>query len=197
MWLRLAGRSGRPRISRRWSASYSGAGYPKTLFSSHVRCLKSSAAPVGGGAHGEIADLVCASREARAASPAATGCGWRSGHGVLVLVRDGVCVREGVARWRGCQRNRVWMGAPGGDLPAVAGELAGDRDRDDPVVLASGVLELAPARVQSSLRAPGDVDHLGWWSRWRSSSASRHRGGDGSARRPRSATCERASSRPW
>ena len=32
MWLRLAGRSERSAGSRRWSCSYSGAGYPKTLF---------------------------------------------------------------------------------------------------------------------------------------------------------------------
>jgi hypothetical protein len=33
------------------------------------------------------------------------------------------------------------------DLPAEAGELAGDRDRDDAIGLATGVLELAPAGV--------------------------------------------------
>ena len=49
----------------------------------------------------------------------------------------------------------------GGDLPAVGGELAGDRDRDDPAGFAAGVFELAPAGVQPALRAPGDVDDLG------------------------------------
>ena len=48
MWLRLAGRSGRPRVSRR-SVSLIFGDLPKTLFSSHVRCLKSSTAgPVAG-----------------------------------------------------------------------------------------------------------------------------------------------------
>ena len=53
------------------------------------------------------------------------------------------------------------MGSAGGDLPAVAGEFAGDRDSDDPVrFLAAGVFELAPAGVELTLRAPGDVDDL-------------------------------------
>ena len=52
------------------------------------------------------------------------------------------------------------MGAPGGDLPAEAGELAGDRDGDDPVGFLAGVFELAPAGVQAALCAPGDIDHL-------------------------------------
>ena len=56
VWLRLAGRSGCPRVSRRWSASYAGAGYPKTLVSSHVRCLFSSAAAGWAVAHGHAAD---------------------------------------------------------------------------------------------------------------------------------------------
>jgi hypothetical protein len=70
-------------------------------------------------------------------------------------------VREGVARRHGCRRNRVWMGYPGGDLPAVGGEFAGDRDRDDPAWFVAGVFELAPAGVEPALRAPGDVDDLG------------------------------------
>ena len=53
------------------------------------------------------------------------------------------------------------MGSPGGDLPAVAGELACDCDGDDPVGFAPGVFELAPAGVESALRFPGDVDDLG------------------------------------
>ena len=48
MWLRLAGRSECPRGSRRWSCSYSGASLPQDLCSSHVRCLKSSAAACDG-----------------------------------------------------------------------------------------------------------------------------------------------------
>jgi hypothetical protein len=42
------------------------------------------------------------------------------------------------------------MGSPGGDLPAVAGELAGDRDRDDPVGFAPRVFELAPAESDAT-----------------------------------------------
>jgi hypothetical protein len=53
------------------------------------------------------------------------------------------------------------MSSPGGDLPAVAGELAGDRDGDDPAGFVAGVFELAPAGVEPALRAPGDVDDLG------------------------------------
>src|ERR1700674_3033628 len=53
------------------------------------------------------------------------------------------------------------MRGPSGDLPAVAGEFAGDRDGDDPIRFAAGVFELAPAGVEPTLRAPGDVDDLG------------------------------------
>ena len=70
-------------------------------------------------------------------------------------------MREGVARRQGCRRNEVGMGCPGGDLPAVGGELAGDRDRDDPAWFAAGVFELAPTGVEPALGAPGDVDDLG------------------------------------
>ena len=52
------------------------------------------------------------------------------------------------------------MGGAGRDLPAVPGEFAGNRDRDDPVGLVAGVFELTPASVQASLCAPGDVDDL-------------------------------------
>jgi hypothetical protein len=58
-------------------------------------------------------------------------------------------------------RGRVLMGRAGGDLPAVGGELAGDRDRDDPAGFAPRVFELAPAGVEPALRFPGDVDDLG------------------------------------
>jgi len=53
------------------------------------------------------------------------------------------------------------MGRPGGDLPAVGGQFASDRDRDDPAWFAASVFELAPAGVEPSLGAPGDVDDLG------------------------------------
>src|SRR5690348_16732374 len=85
------------------------------------------------------------------------GCWLERAADPLWLLRDGGCVREGVARRQGRRWNRVWMG---GDFPAVAGKLAGDRDRDDRVGLFAGVFELAPARVEASLRFPGDVDDL-------------------------------------
>ena len=84
--------------------------------------------------------------------------------GVLFLLLRGLgaWLCEGVARRQGCRRNRVGMRVgPGGDLPAVAGELAGDGDRDDPAGFAAGVFELAPAGVEATLRFPGDVDDLG------------------------------------
>ena len=61
--------------SRRWSCSYSGAGYPKTFVrrTSAVYCR--ARRPVGTLLRRLIAELVCASREARAASLTATGCG--------------------------------------------------------------------------------------------------------------------------
>ena len=53
------------------------------------------------------------------------------------------------------------MSAPGGDLPAVGGELARDGDRNDSAGLVARVSELAPAGVEPALRFPGDVDDLG------------------------------------
>jgi hypothetical protein len=94
-----------------------------------------------------------------AASLTATGCerGWRE---LVSLVR---VVGVGVAG-RGCRA--------GGDLQAVGGELAGDRDRDAPVRPAAGVFELALAGVEPALRFAGDVDDLGARARvWRRSSA--------------------------
>src|SRR2546423_9421499 len=52
------------------------------------------------------------------------------------------------------------MSGQGGDLPAVGGEVAGDRDRDDPAGFVAGVFELAPAGVEPALCFPGDVDDL-------------------------------------
>jgi hypothetical protein len=53
----------------------------------------------------------------------------------------------------------LWVGELVGerDLPAEAGQLASDRDRDDAVGLVALVLELAPAGAQPSLRTPRDV----------------------------------------
>jgi hypothetical protein len=62
-------------VSRRWSGSYAGAGYPKTLVSSHVRCLE-----VERGRRGRL--LIARARNccarvpgARTAPPPTTGCG--------------------------------------------------------------------------------------------------------------------------
>jgi hypothetical protein len=73
VWLRLAGRSERPRVRDGGHAHI--RGLSQDLCSSHVRCLKSSAAAGGRVLRRRIAELLCASRDARAASPAATGCG--------------------------------------------------------------------------------------------------------------------------
>ena len=74
--MRLAGRSGRPRVLDVWSGSYAGAGYPKTLVSSHVRCLVVERGRRWRLLIARSAERLCAEcREARAASPAATGCG--------------------------------------------------------------------------------------------------------------------------
>ena len=73
MWLRLVGRSGRPRGSRRLVMLIFGGWVPQELGSSHVRRLKSSAAAAWRLLRRQIAELLCASRDARAASPAATG----------------------------------------------------------------------------------------------------------------------------
>ena len=59
--------------SRRLVMLIFGGWVPQDLCSSHVRCLKSSA-PAGAGAQATHRGVVCASRDARAASPAATGC---------------------------------------------------------------------------------------------------------------------------
>ena len=177
---RLPGRRGSVRVRDVWSASYTGTrvGYrPQDLCSSHGPPSEIERGPLVGGllTSGSRTDL-CASTEAprRPGSRervvvVGQAVSWRAS----CFGGSGGCLREGVARWHGCRRNPVRMGVlPGGELPAEAGELAGDRDRDDPVGLAAGVLELAPAGVQPSLRAPGDVDDLGGWSRWRRSSAS-------------------------
>ncbi len=161
------------RGSRRPVRLICGGWVPKTLFSSHVRRLKSSAA-AGAGAQVQIADCCARGREARAASSAAADC----------LVDD-----------------RGLLGED--DLPAGAGEFAGDRDSDDAVGCATGVCELAPASVEASVRAPGDVDRSGPIRRFRRTrrprTAWRSRAGTAAARSPpgpaRSRRARRARSR--
>src|SRR5579875_3357494 len=98
----------------------------------------------------------------------------RSGRGQRVLVAHSRQrePRATVLSLPGCScspRQRpgaiVWVvgvlrsGIEGGGLPEERGELACDRDRDDTGGLASLVVQVGPALVQASLRAPGDLDH--------------------------------------
>src|SRR5438876_865615 len=55
----------------------------------------------------------------------------------------------------GCQ---ISVSVQGGCLPAERGELACARDRDGAGRLAALGTEVGPAGVQTSLRAPGDLD---------------------------------------
>ncbi len=52
----------------------------------------------------------------------------------------------------------VWS-VKGGGLPQEGGELAGTRDRDDAGGLAPLAVQVLPARVETSLGAPCDLDH--------------------------------------
>lgn len=73
VWWRLVGRSGRCRVSRLWSASYAGAGYPKTFCSSHGPLSNVELSqPWVGCSHAHRGRCCARGREARAASPAAT-----------------------------------------------------------------------------------------------------------------------------
>jgi len=58
LWWRLARRPGRCRVSRLWSASYAGAGYPKTFCSSHGPPSSVEHGPVWGAAHMHFAGVV-------------------------------------------------------------------------------------------------------------------------------------------
>ena len=86
--------------------------------------------------------------------------------GLLRVVSRTLCARVPGGPGRLANHKRV-VGGVGvglgerGDLPAEAGEFAGDRDRDHAVGFAAGVFELAPAGVEPALRAPGEVDDLG------------------------------------
>ena len=72
MWLRLAGRSERSRDRDGWSCSYSGA-VPRPLFVARPLSKVERGRRGGRVLRRLIAELVCASRAARAASRAATG----------------------------------------------------------------------------------------------------------------------------
>ena len=148
MWLRLAGRSGRPRVRDGGHAHIRGLGTPRPLF---------VALPLSKVERG--ARLGVAQATDRGVGVREPGCSGR------LASRNGKCrsvsprVGEPPAS-RGCGR-RCECGGDGGDLPAVGGEFAGDRDGDDPAGFVAGVFELAPAGVQPALRFPGDVDDLG------------------------------------
>jgi hypothetical protein len=78
MWLRLAGRSGRPRVRDGGHAHIRGLGTPRPLF------VARPLSKVERGARWallrrQIAELLCASRDARAASLAATVVSVRGG----------------------------------------------------------------------------------------------------------------------
>ena len=67
------GGPGCPRVSRRWSGSYAGAGYPKTLFR-RASAVYKRARPPGRLLIAQNAELVVRKcRESRTALPAATG----------------------------------------------------------------------------------------------------------------------------
>ena len=72
MWLRLAGRSGRSRVRDGGHAHIRGL-VPRPLFVARPLSKVERGRP-GWVLRRRIAELLCASREARAASPAATGC---------------------------------------------------------------------------------------------------------------------------
>src|ERR1035437_1895546 len=120
MWLRLAGGCGRPRVRDVGDARFRGLGTPRRWFV--ARRLSKVERAAGWAVLGRhLAELLCASRDARVASPAATGCCGRGG--------EGGCVCEGVARREGWRRKRIGWGSPGGDLSAVGGEFAGPPTR--------------------------------------------------------------------
>src|ERR1039458_3023856 len=149
MWLRLAGRAGRPRVRDGGHAHIRGLGTPRPLFVARPLSKVERGAP-GGRCSGDKSRSCCArAGDARAASLAETGMSNRG------LARVGKPLASG---WCGY---RLQRGGAGGELPAVGGELAGDRDRDDPAGFVADVFELAPAGVEATLRLPGDVDDLG------------------------------------
>ena len=112
---------GRCRGSRRVGQPHMrGLGTPRPVFAA-VRSLESSSAvptEVGVGAQRSVADAVA--REAGCTgrlfnrNGLSVGQVWLTAvlprHWLLMLRWDGACLREGVARWHGCQRNRVRMG---------------------------------------------------------------------------------------
>ncbi len=114
MWLRLAGRSGRPRSSRRLVSLICGGWVPQDLVFVARPLSKIEHRRLTPGCSWGCRGLgVRECRDARAASSAATGCRGVgvSGDRGLLLRWDGACLREGVARRHGRRRNRVGMGA--------------------------------------------------------------------------------------
>ena len=79
----------------------------------------------------------------------------------------GGCSQSARGRWganasprRPGRRRTGWL-VDERDLPAVGGQLAGDGDGDDAVLLAARGLQQSPAGVQPALGAPGGVDGAG------------------------------------
>jgi hypothetical protein len=189
--------------SRRWSCSYSGAG-PRPLFVARPlskvergRMWWAGAQATNRGDRGARAGMLGPPRQPQPGSVSGLARGGEPPAGARELRWERGCLREGVACRHGGRRNAVWMRGPGGDLPAVGGELAGDRDRDDPAGLAARVFELAPAGVEPALGAPGDVDDLGRLPALAAPERFTDDRAGGSGRRPRPAAVWRAWSRPW
>src|SRR5512142_3499550 len=120
MWFSAAGTTRQRPCSRRVVSLICGGWLPQDLCSSHGPPSEIERGPPVGGVLTSASRTGCARVRRHRAVPAAENGLWRS-------------VRAG--------------GLPGGELPAEAREFAGDRDCDDAVALAAGVLELAPACV--------------------------------------------------
>jgi hypothetical protein len=95
VWLRFAGRSGRPRGSRRSVMLIFGDWAPQDLCSSHVRCLKSSA-PAAAGTQATHRGVVCASRGCSGRLASRNGLGRVQRELVSLLRVVGVGVGSGV-----------------------------------------------------------------------------------------------------
>ena len=126
VWFSAAGATRQRPCSRRVVGLICGGWVPRGLCSSHGPPSEIERGPLVGGLLTSSSRTGCARVWRRRAVPAVEsglsgkGCGWVSVRG---------------------------HGPPGGELRAETGELAGDRDRDDAVAFATGVLELAPAGV--------------------------------------------------
>ena len=149
MWLRLAGRSGRPRVRDGGHAHIKGLGTPRPLF---------VARPLS-----KVERGACR----RCSGDKSRSCCARAGMlGPPRQPQPGVsCSGKGLARggqphasgWCGCRFER---GGAGGDFPAVGGELAGDSDRNDPAGFAGVGLSSWRQLAKAGRRAVSRRDAL-------------------------------------